>query len=1210
MSTAKKKPTESTITERHFGVRAHEDLGASKELLSLWIEIPDYCHLQCGYCFASTKRSCPHKYSRGLSVTEYFRILDEFRAAGGRYLGIPGNGEPFHPRNRSVVMQILRHARDLGLSTTVFTTGDAVFFAIDNGNYMEAVSRDPDFTLAQELLQLGVILLVKFNSERSEVQDMLVQQPGYTEARARAMKWLIEMGFTTERRLGIVTSILPENKEEVLSLHRYAEKNRLIFDCDTILPRGRGRQWKKEHDDISQEEYRAIYQRLNAATGGHFAPGGSYVGLACDRVKHHLYIDIKGDVYPCIGCVGQTRSMCLGNVRKHSLASLWSHRFRAQLRDELSKTLHGVCAACENFEKTCWSCLGRLLESCEISDDEATLVMHGCFNHRPKLGQWMATCNREVRSLISEIGRQGYESLRDECLDFLTQQGMEALWSSDPLGMKPLNSGTSIEEVTKDIGISSIRITGAEVWQWIMDKSQASGLVSDDNRRLSHRFRSLLPVFLYPTVKILSDRYDRPLGATEAGRSPDSGLLQFCLFMFYMPERKRYFYRSVRFNQLDEGFVDRLRGLDYGDVKKSETSASQSDSRRNSRRIRLVQRWAEALREGEEAPILPFIRNLSRDMEQDFVNTYELVLSRDLFDKYAATIDREQRFYPRHHILGIGALLDAPVIEERSSALARAVDEIVDDENVWKDIQTTLSHRVFTWESDDGIANLKQVYDRLAAEAFYDPHTLTRVQKQELRTRVFPSVLRVLSENIWMFPEGSENGWFEPPLIEKLAAIDADVERSNVWKRFFEIVLRNRRESYLAGLLPDSFEPRASKEDRERIVHRLYSRLLVEFLRLFRDANDGKEDENPDWIRAVNYFVWLAYLRNALGIRDYFVLHAPNLQQQCSLWFREELPRLPASGMILSSSDRLPSSMREECEELFRTIVSPMEELSFAYINSERSKALGFQQGEFMISHEVDTPVGVLNRERERLSQGGRLAVDYLELWRRQIKRDWSDGMPAEMKEVYRTSEALLDAALRLGYERAMRRSKAPKHMVNGRLQFWNPDELLRNLDKWLDVSLELPRDLLIRDSGWVFQAKTWLMFQLIDACHHSIRYAFERCRHFDDWGTVNLLHRSHLNLSWSENVEGTLSIVLANSASENTEDLKELAKVSDLMQPIRSSHIGVVKMPLARGASDEADRRRVAVWPARLARKSADGECYWETRIEISKEPERHERS
>lgn len=54
------------------------------------------------------------------------------------------------------------------------------------------------------------------------------------------MEALTSLGFTKHRRLGIVTSILPENKDEIYGLFDYAQKNNLIFDCDTILPRGRG----------------------------------------------------------------------------------------------------------------------------------------------------------------------------------------------------------------------------------------------------------------------------------------------------------------------------------------------------------------------------------------------------------------------------------------------------------------------------------------------------------------------------------------------------------------------------------------------------------------------------------------------------------------------------------------------------------------------------------------------------------------------------------------------------------------------------------------------------------------------------------------------------------------------------------------------------------------------------------------------------------
>jgi radical SAM protein with 4Fe4S-binding SPASM domain len=1095
-----KEPTQpdATITERHFGIQAHEDLGAAKELRSLWIEIPDYCHLLCDYCFASTKRGHPHHCTRGLGDEEYLRLLDDFRAAGGRYLGIPGNGEPFHPRNRELVLRLLRHASDLNISTTVFTTGDAIFYAIDNGDYGAAVSRDPDFSLAQQLLDLGVILLVKFNSTRPEVQDSLVKQPGYTAARARAMKWLVEMGFTAKRRLGIVTSILPENKDEIVTLYEYAKKNDLIFDCDTILPRGRGRHWKQHHDTISQEEYHAIYQRLNRASGGHFAPGGSYIGLACDRVKHHLYVDIKGDVYPCIGCVGQDRTLRLGNVRHSSLASLWNHRFRVQLRDRLAETVSGPCAWCENFEKTCWSCLGRLLEHCEIADEEATLMTRGCFNHRPRLSQWMAMCNREIRRLILRIGRSGYDALRKDFLSLLTDRGMEALWSVDRKSDAEMGIAEGTRPLAKDIGLSSIRLTGSEVWQWIRDDGPGHvgsdgdqpGIAGDD-QRLLHRLKSLLPTFFLPTLKILADRYDRPLGEPTAGEKTYLGLMQFCLFMFYMPDRNRYFYRTIAFNHLDESCTERESTRWRLDEAGADVAAVRDECRRNSRRVRLVQRWAEAIKEGEDAPILPHIRNLSREMESDFVNTYELILCQNLFTAEAATIDREQRFYPRRQVLGVGPLLDCPGIASRVKRLAEAVDRIIGDDRRWKPIEDVLSNRVFAWQPDSDTTVLREAYADMALAAFYDPNTMSAQEVQALRVDVYPAVCRILGDSVWMLPKGSEAEWFGEDFQERLQRLD--------WKRLFDTVIRHRRADLLAEVIPEEFDPGPDAECRERIVGRLYSRLLVEFLRLFRDDNGN---EQPNWIKAVNYFIWLGYYRDTLGIRDYFVLHAPNLQQQCSVLFQETVPRLPASAMILSSRERLPTSMREDCEELFRTIVSPIEELSFAHWGAE---AAGRRDGEAKtrrhFTHELNTPLAALQREYERLSLSGKLSLDYVTLWHRFASRSMAKyDIPPSIARLFASEDELLMFVVSLALMRVGQEGKVPSYRMGEEYVSLTAHELIGSKQAWMEssgvsldnafrwLSANLPPEA-VQPCERTLQ--TLVLSLSIGALHHLIEYAF-----------------------------------------------------------------------------------------------------------------------
>ena len=184
-----KEKCHKNINELHYQIKAHSDILSDKALRSLWIEIPDHCHLRCPYCFANTERNKPHLGEDILTSEEYMVLLRTFQENGGQFLGIPGLGEPFHPTNRALVLDIVEMANKLGLQTTIFSTGESLFWAMDPlRSYVDIVQSTPDFSYAERLLKSNVILLVKVNSLDPVIQDKLVCQPGYTAARDMALK--------------------------------------------------------------------------------------------------------------------------------------------------------------------------------------------------------------------------------------------------------------------------------------------------------------------------------------------------------------------------------------------------------------------------------------------------------------------------------------------------------------------------------------------------------------------------------------------------------------------------------------------------------------------------------------------------------------------------------------------------------------------------------------------------------------------------------------------------------------------------------------------------------------------------------------------------------------------------------------------------------------------------------------------------------------
>ncbi len=349
------------------------------ELRSLWVEIPGWCDLFCRYCFASTNHYDFDPNTLGFE--EYKKIFEDFAAAGGKDIGIPGSGEPFHrrsdgkPGNQELILKLLDVSKELGLSMTIFTTAHFI-----------------DMQLAKKLLRYDVILLVKCNSFKPDVQNWFVGNPkhlNYAKERDHALLRLMYLGFNKpaygkESRLGIVTSVMDKNKHELPGLLRFARRHNIIFDCDTVLERGRGKSFDDEGGSPPNHEMKAIFQKLQGIDaeefGNYWDITRSYVGTCCDRFRHHLYITKNGDVHPCVGSVTVT----LGNVRKQGLQECWDNELMKIIRNHNYK---GKCEICLNYrEGKCYSCLGRC--TIDLSNDQLMrdgfVRTTGCWNNRVK----------------------------------------------------------------------------------------------------------------------------------------------------------------------------------------------------------------------------------------------------------------------------------------------------------------------------------------------------------------------------------------------------------------------------------------------------------------------------------------------------------------------------------------------------------------------------------------------------------------------------------------------------------------------------------------------------------------------------------------------------------------------------------------------------------------------------------------------------------
>jgi MoaA/NifB/PqqE/SkfB family radical SAM enzyme len=278
-------------------------------------------------------------------------------------------------------MWLLGECAKRGIFVTLFTTGEFI---------------TPK--LAAKLFDLPVEIMLKANTLDPERQDRFVSDPsrgrvihGYGEARNRAIEVLMAAGFNDPEaaakhgrtsRMALVTSIMTDEEEgglsnldEVAEIYRYCRQRNIIADIDTILKRGRALECGLNAGDARIMEVLKNLRRIAVEEFGdeEAALSSTYVETVCDRYHHHLYINVSGNIRPCIGAM----DVDLGNIHSTTLVEAWNSQERRIIR---ARRYAGKCATCANFkEEKCNSCLGRRTpaEGVERLTNES-LLKDGC----------------------------------------------------------------------------------------------------------------------------------------------------------------------------------------------------------------------------------------------------------------------------------------------------------------------------------------------------------------------------------------------------------------------------------------------------------------------------------------------------------------------------------------------------------------------------------------------------------------------------------------------------------------------------------------------------------------------------------------------------------------------------------------------------------------------------------------------------------------
>lgn len=315
----------------HFSVDDIEQARLSGRLLSMELELSRACNLRCIYCYAESGTAMENE----LNLTEITGVVDQALELGARRIIVLGGGEPLaYPQ----IMPTLRYIHKKGAAIDLFTNGTLL---------------TPE--IADEFMALGVNPVIKMNSMRPDVQDLLADKQGTFDMIRQGLGHLLHAGYPSERLpLGVQTIICRQNIDELPDMWTWIRQENMVPYFETITLQGRA--LKNPGLQVTPNELHVLFQTLSGidrkSFGIEWEPHPPVAGLTCTRHLYTCTITVQGDVYPCPGV-----DIAVGNIHRQKLAQILRESPVIQELRNIRQNIKGACRNCE-LHKSCYGCRG------------------------------------------------------------------------------------------------------------------------------------------------------------------------------------------------------------------------------------------------------------------------------------------------------------------------------------------------------------------------------------------------------------------------------------------------------------------------------------------------------------------------------------------------------------------------------------------------------------------------------------------------------------------------------------------------------------------------------------------------------------------------------------------------------------------------------------------------------------------------------------
>ena len=317
-------------------------------LTTVYFYLTEGCNLACKHCWLSPpleKGKLKYPY---LPLSQIQAVINEARPLGLQSVKLTG-GEPFlHPDIKSILEQLREEKIPISIETngTLFTQ-----------------------ELVSQLAQMhDVFISVSLDSISASKHENVRKIKGCFEDTVRGIKMLVESNIHPQ----VITSLLPENKEELPEIIRFVEElGASSFKLNIIQPTERGNNLANSGQTVGIKDILDIARNIND-TFFDKSPMEISVSLPfafrpLNLIKNGLstrcgIMNILGVLatgeYALCGIGTSIPELVFGKVGKDSLKTLWeSNSVLNDLRIGIPEKLEGICGNCTMK----WICLGSCI---------------------------------------------------------------------------------------------------------------------------------------------------------------------------------------------------------------------------------------------------------------------------------------------------------------------------------------------------------------------------------------------------------------------------------------------------------------------------------------------------------------------------------------------------------------------------------------------------------------------------------------------------------------------------------------------------------------------------------------------------------------------------------------------------------------------------------------------------------------------------------